>query len=64
MRLMESQPISPPESKLVKLGWIAALTIVAIFGPEWFAVLMFAVVIGGPSAVRALNRMIGLVDRD
>ena len=63
---MESQhhkPLEPPSGNLVMICWIAAITLVAIFGPSWVSVLMFGVVIGGPSAARALARKLGLTDR-
>ena len=63
---MESQHhklLEPPSGNLVMICWIVAITLVAIFGPQWFAVLMFGVVIGGPSAAHALARKLGLGDR-
>ncbi len=64
---MESQhpkSLEPPAIERITICWIVAIVTVAIFGPAWFAVLMFAVVIGGPSARRALAKKIGLDDRD
>ena len=66
LRCMESQhpkSLEPPASDRIMICWIAAITLVAIFGPAWFAVLMFGVVVGGPSAARALARRLGLTDR-
>ena len=63
---MESQHANPPPpitNERITICWIVAIVTVAIFGPAWFAVVMFAVVIGGPSASRALARKIGLDDR-
>ena len=55
--------LEPPAIERITICWIAAIVAVAIFGPAWFAVLMFAVVIGGPSAARALARKVGLDER-
>ena len=55
--------LEPRAIERITICWIAAIVAVAIFGPEWFAALMFAVVIGGPSASRALTRKLGLDDR-
>jgi hypothetical protein len=58
------KPLEPPATERVTICWIVAIVTVAIFGPAWFAVLIFAVLIGGPSASRALTRKLGLDDRD
>ena len=66
LHLMESphpNSLEPPAIERITICWIVAIVTVAIFGPAWVAVLMFGVVIGGPSAARALTRKIGLVDR-
>ena len=55
--------LESPAIERITICWIIAIVAVAIFGPPWVAVLMFGVVIGGPSAARALIRKIGLVDR-
>ncbi len=56
--------LEPPAIERITICWIVAIVAVAIFGPAWFAVLIFGVVIGGPSAARALTRRLGLDDRD
>ena len=64
---MESQAHKTLEahpSDQITICWIAAIAAVAIFGPAWFAVLMFGVVVGGPSAAHVLAKRLGLVDRD
>lgn len=62
---MESQhlkPLEPTATERVTICWIIAIAAVAIFGPSWVSVLMFGVVIGGPSAAHALARKLGLTD--
>ncbi len=63
MESPHNKPLERPISDRIMICWIAAITLVAIFGPTWFAVLMIGVVIGGPSAAPALTRKLGLDDR-
>ncbi len=56
--------IEPPAIERITIFWIAMMAVVAIFGPAWFAVLMFSAVVGGRSASRALTRRLGLDDRE
>ena len=63
MEPQHPKPLDPAATERVTICWIIAIAAVAIFGPEWVSVLMFGVVIGGPSAARALARKLGLTDR-
>jgi hypothetical protein len=62
--MKDTKLLRPSTSDRITVCWIVAVAAVAIFGPAWVAVLMFGVVIGGPSASRALTRRLGLDDRD
>jgi hypothetical protein len=63
MESPHTKSLGPPAIERITICWIIAIATVAIFGPAWVAVVMFAVVIGGPSAARALTRKIGLDER-
>ena len=64
---MESQKNKACESRPIEritICWIIAIAAVAIFGPAWVSVLMFAVVVGGQPTAHAMARRLGLGDRD
>ncbi len=67
MRPMESQKhkaFEPRPSERITICWIIAIAAVAIFGPAWVSVLMFAVVVGGQPTAHAMARRLGPADRD